>query len=433
MRHHTFFAAGTIGWLFRLVSAALLLALSSCTGGLPAIPWLTPASPTRTASLEPVETPTLAQAGTVPAPSPTPGRMTLRLWLPPQFAPQGTSPASKLLKARLNEYLARHPGVDLDIRIKGSAENPNLLDAISLTRSAAPAILPDLAVLSRVDLEAAALKGLLRPLGALSEELGGPNWYLYARESGRIQDVDYGLPFAGDALGIVYHPSAFEQAPSTWEELFAKDRSLAMVTGDPDSLLLLNLYLSTGSALVNSSNQPLLEKEGLQRVLELLRAGNVVPLQSEDAVWSAFVDGRADMGLIWASRFIREAPVDDSALMPLPSLDGEPFVLATTWAWALAGSNSENDAAAAELARWLTADDFIAEWDLAAGYLPPRPTALQAWDKHAAFDLISQSAELIPANDLLSAVGPVLQDALDRTLRGEPAEDVARSATEALK
>jgi ABC-type glycerol-3-phosphate transport system substrate-binding protein len=378
--------------------------------------------------------PATTGTGTAPAAiSPTPDRLTLRLWLPPQFAPQGSSVASKLLKARLNEYLAGHPGIDLDIRIKGSADSPSMLDAISLTRSAAPAILPDLAALSRLDLEAAALKGMLHPLGGLSEELDSPDWYLYARESGRVQNVDYGLPFAGDALGIVYHPSAFEQTPATWDELFARRRSLAMVTGDPDSLLLLDLYLSTGTALVNSANQPQLEQGALQRVLELVQAGNVVPLQSEDAVWSAFVDGRADMGLVWASRFLREPDLDDSALMPLPSLDGQPFVLATTWAWALAGSNSRNDEAAAELAKWLTAEDFIAQWDLAAGYLPPRPTALQAWPNSEPLDLISQSAEVMPGDDLLTLVGPILQDALDRTLRGEVPEEVARSAAEALK
>lgn len=417
---------------FGVVWAALLLT-TACSPGLPAIPWLTPAASTRTPAAQRTPTPAAMETRTPPAVSPTPGRMTLRLWLPPQFMPQGPSAASRLLKARLNEYLAGHPGIDLDIRIKGSGDSPSLLDALSLTRSAAPAILPDLAALPRPDLEAAALKGMLHPLGSLSEELSSPDWYLYARESGRVQKVDYGLPFAGDALAIVYHPSEFQQPPTTWEDLFAQKRSLALVTDDPQGLLLLNLYLSTGSAVLDSSNRPQLEQEPMQHVLEVVQAGNLVPVQSEQAVWGAFADGRADMGLLWASRFIREERVEDSALMPLPSLGGEPFVLGTTWAWALAGSNSENDEAAADLAKWLTASDFLAEWDLAAGYLPPRPTALQTWENHEPLDLISQSAELMPGDDVLVVIGPVLHDVLDRTLRGEPPADVARAASEALK
>ena len=58
--------------------------------------------------------------------------------------------------------------------------------------------------------------------------------------------------------------------------------------------------------VLDSSNRAQLEQEAMQRVLEVVQAGNLVPVQSEQAVWGAFADGRADMGLIWAPRFIRE-------------------------------------------------------------------------------------------------------------------------------
>ena len=75
------------------------------------------------------------------------------------------------------------------------------------------------------------------------------------------------------------------------------------------------------------------------------------------------------MALIWASRLLGENPLDDVALMPLPSLDGTPFTLATTWNWALAGSNPQNDEAAVELAEWLVEDEFMADWNKASGLL----------------------------------------------------------------
>ncbi len=321
----------------------------------------------------------------------------------------------------------------LELRIKGSPEDSGMLEALSLTRSAAPSLLPDLLALPRNELEAAALKGALHPLNGISEELDSPDWYAYAREAGRVQDVSYGLPFAGDALAIAYHPSQFEKLPSRWEELFVAQKSLALFGDDPNSLLLLTLYLSTGSPLLDSSNRPFLDEKALTSVLQAIRGSRLIPLQSEQAAWTAFEDGRAQLALVWTSRFLRADPLRDTALMPLPFPQGATYSLADGWAWALAGDDPRHDAAAAELAQYLVADDFLSGWNRSAGYLSPRPNALSLWDEHGTLELISQSAEIIPGDDLLAALGPILKDALAQTLSGNSPEAVAHSAVEALK
>jgi len=387
-----------------------------------------PVVSTETPLSRPLETGTPAP----PVASATPSPLVLRVWLPPQFDPNGTTTAAQVLRKRLDDFATAHPDISLDIRIKGSKEPSDLLEALSLTRSAAPAALPELVALPRAELEAAALKGILHPLEGLSDQLEDPNWYPYARQSGHVQNASYGLPFAGDALAIVYHPSAFSTPPSTWEELFARQRSLAFVETDPDSLLVLNLYLSTGSKLLDVSNRPYLDPAALTRVLQLLQGGRLVPLQSEDAAWRAFTEERADVALVWSSRFILE-PTPDAALMPLPSLDGQPFTPATTWSWALAGSDPQTDEAAASLAKWLVSDEFLVEWDQAAGYLSPRPNALKVWDKDGSLDQLSQSADVMPGNDILAAMGPVLRDSLAAILKGENPQDVALAASQALK
>ena len=140
--------------------------------------------------------PVPAETSTSAAPL-TPEPLTLRLWLPPQFDPNGTSAASLVLKQRLDEYTAAHEDIHLDIRIKGRQDPESLLETLSLTRSAAPGALPDLVALPRADVEAAALKGTLHPLEGISEELDSPDWYPYAREAGHVQNSIYGLPFAG--------------------------------------------------------------------------------------------------------------------------------------------------------------------------------------------------------------------------------------------
>ncbi len=416
-----------------LLAACLLLGAGACAPGQFEIPFLstaTPTAPAQALTQTPLPQPTGTKAVSASA---TPASAGVRIWLPPELDPNGASAEAASLKARLQAYSEAHPDLPLEIRIKGVPEDDGLLEALSLTRSAAPSVLPDLVALPRADLEAAAVKGLLHPLDGLSEELDNPDWYPYAREAGHVQDVTYGLPFAGDALAIAYHPSQFEQLPTRWEELFVANKSLAFNAEDPDSLLLLSLYLATGSPLLDRSNQPYLDEESLREVLALLKGSRLVPLQSEQAAWTAFEDGRAQLAVVWTSRYLRADPLRDSALLPLPYPEGSYFSQATAWAWALTGSDPAHDAAAVDLAQFLVADEFLAEWNRSAGYLSPRPTALSMWDPSGALELISQSAGVVPGNDLLAAVGPVLKEALTRTLAGDTVDAVARAASDALK
>lgn len=403
----------------RLLGLLLLAALTACSTLTPSA---TPAPAPATETQPPPAPPTATQ----------PAVRSLRIWLPPQFDPNADTPAASLLRARLDAFTAAHPGLTLEVRIKGSKDEVGLLEALSLTRSVAPSALPDLVALSRADLEAAALKGMVHPLEGLTNQLADPDWYPYARQLGQVQKTAYGLPFAGDMLAVAYRSAQFEIPPSAWDDLFADRHSLSIDTSDSNSLVLLSLYLSTGAPLVDDANHPTLDEAALARVLQALKSARLTAVGSGDAAWNAFEDGRADLTVAWSSRSLLDPP-PDSALMPLLSLDGTPFTLATGWVWALAGSNPQTDPLAAELAEWLTAGDFLAQWDQALGYLPPRPNALKTLDPRGALDAVSQSAQVMPANDLVLTVGPVFQTALGRILNGESPEVVAKESVEALK
>ena len=404
----------------RLLGFVLLLSLAACGTPLLPTPTPTPVPVTETSS------PPAPQTATPP-----PVRV-LRLWLPPQFDPYTDTPAASLLRARLDAFTAAHPGLALEVRIKGAGEAPSLLTALSLTRSAAPDALPDLVALARTDLEAAALKGLVHPLTGLTGQLSDPNWYPYARQLGQVQNTAYGLPFSGDVLAVAYRPAQFDAPPAAWGQLFDGRRSLAVSSGDPRSALQFSLYLSAGGPLLDASNHVTLDEAILTRVLQELNRGDLAAVGSEEAAWNAFADGRASMTTAWTSRYM-PAPPPDSALMPLPGLDGTPFTLASGWVWSLAGSSPQAEPLAAELAEWLVADEFLSEWNKALGGLPPRPNALKPLDPRGTLDAISQSAQVMPTNDLILTVGPVFQSALGRILNGEAPEVVAKELVEALK
>jgi len=419
---------------------ALLTFLAGCTGLPPHLSTPGPASPFGDDAAS-TATPTFQAAATnLPATQATPGgARVLRIWLPPQFDPAAETPAAALLQARLDEFAARRPGLQVEVRVKAASGASGLLESLAATDAAAPAIMPDLALLSRADLEAAALRGLLHPLDGLTTALDDPDWYPYAHQLARIQNTAFGLPVAGDALVLAGYSNPL---PADWEAL--EDQTLLFPAAEPQAFFSLALYLSAGASLVDAQGQPHLDEGAMAEALSFYArsaaAGNLssatLSYPDDAAAWNGLKERRANLGVVWTSSYLGERPASISLSM-LPGLEGETITLARGHAWALAGSDPENQALAVELAEFLSASEFLAEWSEAAGALPTRPTALSSWEDaqlRAVLGGVSESAQLLPASDLLALVGPSFQQAVEAVLSGEalPAE-AAHTAAEQFK
>lgn len=357
------------------------------------------------------------------------GPVTLRLWLPPQFDPAADTPAGNLLQARLDEFRKRRPGVKLDVRIKAVYGPGGLLDSLSAASAAAPKAAPDLIALPRDLLEAAALKGLLRPYDNLSQALEDPDWYGYARQLSSIQESLYGLPFAGDALAMVYRPEMISRPPKDWPVTSEISHTLAFPAADPQALFTLTLYQAHDGPVRDDQGRPMIDAAPLTEVLsyyQQAQASGMMPelltqYQSDDQVWDAFRDRRTDMAVTWTSRFLGEA-TEDHSIARLPTVDGEPYSLATGWVWALPAHESNGQQAAIELAEFLTDREFLADWTEAAGVLPPRPTSLALWDQAALRPIIGEiasSAHALPPADILIGLGGPLWQATIDVLSGQ--------------
>ena len=392
------------------------------------------ASPTPTA-VPVIPSPDATQALSItPTVPPTSQARILRIWLPPQFDPNAATSAANILSQRLADFEAEHPGLELEVRIKSDEGELGLVNALSVTNMAAPSALPDLVALSRPGLENAALKGLLHPIDGLSPTLDDPNWYGYARQLGHIQNTGYGLPFAGDALVLVYHSE--RERINTWNDILASENPLVFAAGDPKGLVGLSLYVSAGGELLDTQGRPTLNQNILTRVLTLISDGvltgvfsaSLGNIASDEQVLQAYLGERANMAIFWASNY--RAP-EGQFTLPLPGLEEIHLSFGTGWVWALAGSNAENQQLAVELADYLVAEDFLGTWTNASGYLPTRPSSVDAED--VTMTAILESAQLIPSNDVLSVLGPFMRDAVIRVLDGEKPEVVSESIIEQLK
>lgn len=415
----------------RVSQIALTLLLVGCSSLAPLLSPPTPAA-------APQATSTPQATPTVPPPVTADQPRLLRVWLPPQFDPQAETPAADLLKARLQAFQDEHPGIQLDIRVKSDAD---IVRTLSITNNAAPEAMPDLIAMSHSDMQAAASAGFLHPLEGLTTILQEPDWYTFARELGHLKNIEYGIPFASDVLVMIYRPAVFEELPSAWDEIVASGSFLAFPASDPQALLSLSLYLSAGGDFVDDQGALLLNEDALIGLFsfyeQAIETGTIQPLvrdQQTDAQSLQFYrSGQSDLAVVWASSDIQ---VKSGGYLPLLGLNDAHYALGDGWVWASAGSDMENQRLAVELASYLVESPFMSGWTRAAGVLPTRPQALSGWDDEELQGSISeilQSAHPAPSEDIVSVVGPILQEALVRIFNGDQPEVVARSVIEDLK
>lgn len=376
-------------------------------------------------------------------PTPTPGPVTLLIWLPPQFDPAIDTTAADILQARLDSFEQLNPGVSVELRVKAESGPGGLIESLTTTSAAAPLALPDLVALPYEGLQTAALKGLLYPFDDLTVSMSDPDWYDYAQELAHLQNSIFGLPFAGDTQLLVYRPERVEVPPLDWETALQTPGTMVFPAADPEALFTLTQYQANQGAVLDEEGRPFLDQNTLTEVLTFYQqAGDVgffpvwlTQFQDDDQAWEAFLEDRTDMVVTWSSRHLKEMQASTD-ITPILTPDGDPYTLATGWVWALATSNPDHHELSVRLAEHLTAPEFLAEWTRSLSYLPPRPSALDTWPDYTTrsrFDLISRSAHLIPPADVLASLGPALERAAVDVLKQQSdPSSAAQQASESL-
>jgi len=427
-------------WRFRYLIILLLVSLMGCT----ALPFQLGSQP-KTGTTSPeigitststsLATPPSVTSGTPEATAPTAQAIevvSLRIWIPPEFDPEAENAASRLLKTRLRQYVAANPDVRLDVRVKAAEGTGGLLDALVAANAAAPLAVPDLVLLPRPLLESAALKGLLHPYDQSTTIMDDPIWFEYARQLAHIKDSTYAIPFAGDALALVYRPSQIEMPPPDLEAVLATGKVLLFAATDPQALFTLCLYLGMDAGLQDEEGRPAIEVTALSSILEFDQRSNLAGVMpywltqysNDGQIWETFIGEDAPMAVTWAAAYLKQkhiAPAD-LALAPLPTMKGTPFTLATGWGWALAGQDPEREKMAVKLAEFMADKEFLAQWSQAAGYLPPRRDSLQSWQQvewQPVIEQISSSARMMPSAEMISSLGPALEQAVVDVLKSQ--------------
>jgi ABC-type glycerol-3-phosphate transport system substrate-binding protein len=340
--------------------------------------------------------------------------------------PELETEASLLFQNQLQLFSDLHDGLEINVRVKAESGPGGLLDALTATSAAAPDALPDLIALERSDLERAALKNLVFPMDELTEIPDDVDWYGFTRDMALLQGSTFGLPFAADSLVLVYRPLSIDEFPVSWEGLFEKSDVVAFPVDDNQALFVMTLYKAAGGVIQDNSRRPVLEVDPLAEVYKLLQRGVVTgefpswltQYQTDGQAWSAFREGQTDMVVTWLSNYLEELPAD-AAVAPLLPMSAGVFSFGTGWSWSVATPDTSHHPLAVELAEFLVQSEFLASWSQQAGYLPPRPSALETWQNQSLRTTLSQVAlmtQLRPSNDLITALGPILREGTQQVI-----------------
>ena len=412
-------------------AAASVLVIMLVMAGCSVLSELNPIKPTSTPAVVSTPSGLVTATGTEPASSPTPASDAnhLILWLPPEFDPHSGTPAGDLLNERLDAFINAHPGLTIEVRIKAVNGPGGLLDSLATTSAAAPAAIPSLVALPRGELETAALKGLVYPWNELVKASTLADLYPYASSLGKVQGMTYGLPFAGDALVMVYRPNQVGYAPKSWTEYTSREYPVLFPAGDGQALITTQMLLSVSPEEHQPAELPPVDLENLKKAYLTLNEGTkngtfpywLAEYDSFEKGYQAFLENRSNYAVVWVSSVIHQLP-ENVAIAPLPAINVASFTLADGWMWAISDSSEERRQITTALAEFLMDPAFLASWTEAAHLLPTSQIILKQWQNQTDAGTINEvaaSARIIPSNEFLSAISPILQQGTLGIVRGQ--------------
>jgi len=351
----------------------------------------------------------------------------LVLWVPPQFDPYGDSEAAALLSERIKTFLIQNPQVNLDVRVKAVSGPGNMIETLTGASAVAQDALPSLVLISRADLVQAVSKNLLYSIDELSTMVDEIDWYGFAQNLAIYQGSAYGLPFASNALGLVFRGNALSSDQPSWEEAISQLDSLVFPAGDAEALVTSALYQSMDGQFLNQTGQPRLDSDKLASVLEiynLARKGGlfnrrILEFQTDDQAWESFISDNSDAVVTWVNRILSNG--GNLRLALLPSFGENPFTIGTGWIWCLSEPDIQERAYAASLAEFLAAPEFLAEWAPVSGFLPVRPSSLAGYadeEFQSTLGILLLSADIRPDKNITAGISTEIKTAVAEVILG---------------
>lgn len=383
------------------------LLLGSCSG----IPGTAPAAGS---------TPIPTQMNELPNESATPTADVIKpkkitIWLPDKLSNRGIEEILPLIRAQIGKYQVNHPGISVEVRVKNARGAANLMDTLQNASLAAPEVLPDLVLLSREEMEVAALKGLLIPFDGVTDILSANDWIEPVRQLADIQGSTFGMPVFSDALVYIY-PSTEVDPPV----LFAQGKPTLCFLNDPKAYIPMLIYLKAGGMLADQTGKPMVDHTAFVTMLETISQSRqtgafppwMMDLSQPDDVYRYYTSGRGKHMMAWYSD--TALPIlSVSNVTAIRNNQGEPASLVRGWFWGMTQPEPFKRSETVALAEMLSEEAFLANLAKQASLLPVRrsPTVLEDTSLAGMSEIVS-TGQPIPDGLFLVTISPIFQESI---------------------
>ena len=289
----------------------------------------------------------------------------IHIWWPDTIAPPGNSDASALLTSQIEGFQTARADVLVSSRLKKIDGAGGIITSLRSASAVAPGALPDLTLIRREDLAAAAQAGLIQPLeGLVSSAILG-DLYTSALALGQVNGELYGLPYALQVQHVAYQgESAADDLTWRLEDVLARDISFVFPaagrSGGIGDVFLLQ-YLAAGGSLLEDGTLSL-NADALHDTLAFYEQGvrsgtissSVLDYNSAIVYQDQLADGVIDAGLVTSTGYLDLlASGVDLQPAPIPTVSGQPVTVLSGWMWVLVTNDANRQALVADFLSWM--------------------------------------------------------------------------------
>ena len=372
----------------------------------------------------------------------------LTIWATEAFSPTETLTSGQILAEQVAIFETAHPEITIEFVIKKPYGKGGILDFLLTTQSVVPALLPDLVFLDTDELGTAAKAGVVQPLNDLVSPELVADLYPFARQAGTVDGALYGLQFQANLDHLAYNTGRLAIPPRSWPGVLSSTGPYIFPAGGQSGLVndgFLVQYLAVRPWPAQQADEPFLQEDQLTAVLQYYSDGitggifpaDILNYHTTDDCWRDYLAGEAVLTHVSAHRYMTDGDQRPStAMAPIPAINGAGAAIGRGWVQALVSSDAARKSLAIEFMTQLMSPEALGAWNLAAGYLPTRKTALQHWDEEDSFtrfaEQLLETAQARPRIGNYTQVAAALQKALEDVITGvaTPEEAAAQAIEE---